>query len=199
MNVLTSRHRAAQLLVRKNTIAQIRSVWPALDYEDLDGSLRKLATPAARVVEKNRQTSAGLSAGYLRAFRKDQGINGTLKLVLAAQVDAEQFLASLTTVSVANIKRATANGVARDVAMSNGLTLTMNAMARLALDGGRDTILRTSQEDPAAVGWRRVLGGPGCDFCQQQAGRGAIYFSDDTAGFQPHDKCGCTPEPEYRA
>lgn len=197
MNTLTSRHRAGQLLVRKNTIQQVGRLWPLLDYEDLDGSVKKLAGPVANVVSASRQTSSGLSAAYMRQFRASKGIKGSTDLVLADALNADQFLSSLTTVSVANIKKATANGVVRDVAMANGRTLTVNAMARLALDAGRSTVLRTADHDPAADGWQRVLGGPGCDFCQQQAGRGAIYFSEESADFEAHDKCGCTAEPVY--
>lgn len=198
MNVLTQRHRAQQLLVRKTTIQQVEKLWPSLDYADLDGSYRKLAVPVAKVVEVNRRTSAGLSAGYVREFRRTQ-VPGRPRIVLADRLNLEQFAVSLTTTSVASIKSATARGVAPETAMLNALAGAANAMARLALNGGRETVLRTSRADPASVGWRRVLGGPGCDFCQQQAGRGAIYFSEDTAGFEPHDKCGCTPEPVYRA
>ena len=43
---------------------------------------------------------------------------------------------------------------------------------------------------------RRVLGGEGCEFCQMLAGRGAVY-SAETADFEAHDKCACTPEPDW--
>jgi hypothetical protein len=87
-------------------------------------------------------------------------------------------------------------GVAPEVAMANALTQTQGSMTRLVLNGGRETVLGTVAADPQAVGFQRVLGGRGCDFCRLLAGRGAVY-TEDTAGFDAHDRCGCSAEAVY--
>lgn len=197
VNALTQRHRAQQLLLRRATQRQVDKLWPALDFNDLDGTYPRLALLAAQVVERNRGTSSGLAASYVRAYRRDLGLRGDIKVVVAAPLVVEQFNASLHATSVAHLKAATASGVPESTATSNALTATRGAMARLVLNAGRDTVLETGKADPRANGWSRVLGGGGCDFCQMLAGRGAVYFSEDTAGFEPHDHCGCTPELSY--
>lgn len=198
MNVLTQRHRAQQLLLRKVTRQQVAKVWPALKYEALDDSYPRLAAAVAPIVKANRLTSSGLAVGYVREMRRQAKVLGTLTPNLAPSLVVDQLTASLHATSVAHIKAATGRGVAPDLAMSNGLSEAIGAMARLVLDAGRVTTLQTLASDSRAVGFERVLGGSGCQFCQMLAGRGGVY-SADTADFEAHDHCGCTAEPVYRA
>lgn len=196
VNALTQRHRAQQLLLRKATIQGVMKAWPALDWMRLDASYPELAVQLGRLVELNRRTSAGLAAGYLREFRKTAGIDGAVKIDLAKPLVVEQFNASLSTTSIAALKTAAARGTSTEVAMANAMTLVQGAMARLVLDAGRSTITASLVGDHQARGYRRILGGSGCDFCQMLAGRGDVY-SADTADFEAHDRCGCTAEPVY--
>lgn len=196
VNALTQRHRAQQLLLRKATIAGVTKAWPALDWTRLDASYPELAVQLGRLVEMNRRTSAGLAAGYLREFRKAAGVGGTAKIDLAKPLIVGQFNASLSTTSIAALKAAAANGTPAEMAMANALTLVQGSMARLVLNGGRETVTQSLAADRHARGYQRVLGGSGCDFCQMLAGRGDVY-SAESAAFEAHDRCGCTAEPVY--
>lgn len=198
VDVLTERHRAQQLLLRQATVRGVTKAWPVLDWTRLDATYPALAINLSRLVEVNRRTSAGLSAGYLREFRRAHRVGGTAKIDLAKPLIVDQFNASLSTTSIAALKKAAAEGTAADVAMANALTLVQGAMARLVLNGGRETVTQTLAADPRARGYQRVLGGGGCDFCQMLAGRGGVY-SAETAAFEAHDRCGCTAVPVYRA
>ena len=194
MNTLTQRHRAQQLLLRRATVSQLKQLWPALDWNRLDATYPDFAVRVAALVDRNRQTSAGLAAGYLRAFRRAEGVPGEVRVVFAQPLIVDQFNPTLHSTTVAAAKSAAARGVVADVAMSNALTLAQGAMARLVLDAGRQTITKTLATEGAR--WQRVLGGGGCDFCQMLAGRGAVY-AEDTADFEAHGACGCTAEPVY--
>jgi hypothetical protein len=193
VNRLTQQHRAQQLLLRRATVTQVQRVWPALDWAQLDRTFPALAVVLATLVQRNRQTSAGLAAAYLRAFRASQGARGAVAPVIAPGLVVDQFQASLHTTSVAAAKSSAARGIAPDVAMANALTMTKGAMARLVLDAGRSTVTDTLREDPAARGWQRVLGGGGCDFCAPKAG---VRMTSEVV-FEAHDHCGCTAEPIY--
>lgn len=192
---LTIVHRRQQLALRKVTLDEMARLWPALDWERLDSTYAALAGSTAEMVAKYRRTSAGLAGGYLRAYRVASGLDGNLRIVIPQVLNVEQMDASLHALSVASVKTAASNGVAPDVAMSNALTRSSGAMARLVLDAGRETVTRTVQTDDRATGWRRVLGGGGCDFCRTLAGR---VYPRDNADFEAHGKCGCTSEPVYR-
>lgn len=60
----------------------------------------------------------------------------------------------------------------------------------------RETIVGNRQQDPRAVGWRRVAAG-GCGFCRMLADKGAI-FRESTARFAAHEHCHCVAEPVFR-
>lgn len=196
MSPLTQRHRAQQLLLRRATETQAARLWPALDFDRLDATFPTLASSTARLVKANGQTSAGLAAGYLREYRREQRVSGATKIVIAKPFDAEQFATSLRVTSVVIVKKATANGIAPEVAMANGRSMMSGALARLVLNAGRSTITDSLAADPRARGYERVLGGSGCDFCQMLAGRGEVY-SAETADFEAHDRCGCSAQPVW--
>lgn len=60
----------------------------------------------------------------------------------------------------------------------------------------RETILTNRRQDPAAVGWRRVVSPTGCPFCRMLGSRGAVY-KEETAHFASHPNCSCTAQPVF--
>ena len=190
---LTVMHRRQQLALRKTTLTQMERLWPALDWADLDKTYPGFAAEAAALVASNRKVSSGLSAAYLRAFRVASGLSGDVRIVVPPMAP-EQFKTSLRVTSLVAAKKSAARLVPADVAMTNALTQASGAMAHLVLNGGRETVNQTLRADSSARGWRRVLGGGGCDFCQMLAGR---IYPTDNADFDAHGKCGCTSEPVY--
>lgn len=193
---LTGVHRRQQLALRKATLAEMRKLWPALRWTDLDGTYPALAGASAEMVAKYRRNSAALAAAYLRAHRVASGLDGNVRVVIPQTLNVKQFDATLHSLSVASLKKAAAQGIAADVAMGNALTRSSGALARLVLDAGRETVTRTTQNDEAAAGWRRILGGGGCDYCRERAG--LVFSSEAGAEFEAHGKCGCTSEPVYQ-
>lgn len=191
---LTQRHRAQQILLQRAVVRQVEAVWPALDWADLDATYPALAQRVAPIVVANRRTSSALASAYVKTLRAKH-VRGGFQPVIAPAIGAEQFNASLQATSVAALKSSAARGVAHDEALLNALTQASGAMSRLVLDAGRFTVTRTAVADPKASGWQRVGVGE-CDFCSMLLGRGAVY-SEETADFQAHDRCGCSAEPVY--
>lgn len=192
---LTNRHRAQQLLLRKDTQVKVAKLWPLLDWSALDESYAALAAPVATLVRTNRRDSAGLASLYLKQARRAAGVQGAQKVILAGLLPEEQFTASLTTTSVAALKTSAKNGVKAELALANALTQTQGSMSRLVLMAGRETITRTTTNDPHIIGWQRVGIGK-CDFCRMLLDRGSVY-REETVDFPAHDACGCSGEPVY--
>jgi len=46
------------------------------------------------------------------------------------------------------------------------------------------------------IAWRRLTSTKACNFCVMLADRGAVYWSEQTASFKPHDNCACFPVAE---
>lgn len=190
---LTQVHRRQQIALRAATRREVARLWPALDWTNLDASYPAFAAEVAALVARNRRTSAGVAAAYLRAFRVASGLDGDLRIALPDALPREQFATSLRVTSIVAAKRSASNGVDPDAAMNNALAMASGAMARLVLNGGRDTVTRTIATDPQAKGWTRVLGGGGCDFCRPRAG----VRMTSAEVFEAHDHCACTAEPRY--
>jgi hypothetical protein len=188
---LTSLHRREQLALRRATQAEMRRVWPALKWADLDSSYPGLREAVATLVARNRRLSTGLAASYLRAYRVASGRSGAVQMVIPP-LDRAQFDTSLEVTSKVVVKNAAGRGATEAVAMAAGLAVASKAMSRLVLEGGRQTVAETVRVDLEASGWRRILGSGGCDFCRDLAGE---VVSDDVGHF--HDGCGCTTEPVY--
>lgn len=68
-------------------------------------------------------------------------------------------------------------------------------LQRIIADAARGTIQASSIADPRARGWARAGVGE-CEFCQMLIGRGAVY-TEATADFESHDRCGCIAVPEF--
>lgn len=85
------------------------------------------------------------------------------------------------------------------------------AFTRLALQGGRQTVVDAVQEDRQARGWARETRGDCCYFCAMLASRGAVYKNEHTAGreanakftgageFKFHNNCHCVAVPVFGA
>lgn len=191
---LTQRHRAQQITVQRATVREVATVWPALDWANLDGSFPSLAAKVAPIVSVNRRTSSALASTYTRVLRAKR-VRGSVVPILAPPIDAEQLAISLRATSLAALKASAAQGVPADRALAFALSQTAGAMSRLVLEAGRFTVTQTAVADPACEGWQRVGVGE-CDFCQMLLGRGAVY-SEATAAFEAHDHCSCSAEPVY--
>lgn len=187
---LTRLHRQRQLALRAVTVRDAARLWPLLSWADLDGTFPRFAAAAALLVGRNRSISAGLGAEYLRVFRIAAGLPGDIP-VITPELNPEALATSLAVASKVAAKKSASNGVDGAAAMTAALSLTSGTIVRHVLDGGRSTLTATVARDPRAGGWRRVLGGGGCDFCRGLAGQTV------DADFQAHDNCGCTAEPVY--
>ncbi len=191
---LTALHRRRQLALRKSTATQMEQAWPALQWSDLDATFPAFAAAVLTFVSAGRATSAGIAATYLRAFRIASELPGDVRIVIP-QMPIEQFTVSLRVTSLVAAKKSAARQEPAEVAMPKAMSQASGSMSRLVLQAGRETVTQTIQNDEAAIGWRRVLGGGGCDFCRLLAGR---VYPRDNADFDAHESCGCTSEPVYR-
>lgn len=84
---------------------------------------------------------------------------------------------------------------------ASALSLVQGGMQRTVADRHRLTIVRSSVEDPAAAGWRRVGVGDSCGFCRmlidrRKDGGGGVY-TEASVTFRSHDHCNCAAAPDF--
>lgn len=194
---LTDAHRAIQLRLAAVTVRELLTVWPLLDVEDLDRTFERWTRAVAPIVNRQRATSAEVAARYVRAFRTAEiGVDGPA--MRAAPLPTQQLVTSLLVTGPASIRARLAGGMAFEKAVDNARAGSAQAAMRHVLNGGRQTITTTVEQDDRALGWARVTSGKACAFCSMLASRGPIYKSQ-SAQFQAHDHCHCGAEPVYRS
>lgn len=197
---LTEAHRQTQARLASTIVRQLTAVFPLLDPTDIDATVERWLSAAIPIVKVGRTTSARLAASYVTTFRAlELGIDADAFLpALADALPDEQIATSLIVTGPAALKAGTARARPLRSLLDTARTATASAGMRHALNGGRDTVIGSTNNDARALGWARSTGGGKvCAFCAMLAGRGPVY-GEDTVGFQAHDHCTCTAEPVYR-
>lgn len=197
---LTEAHRLAQVDLAEGTIRDVSRAWDGLlDLRRIESTFPAYFEASLAVLDRDHFRSTALSTAYLEAFHEAEGVaTRPLEVQEASALAREQALSSLFWTGPAYYRAAVARDVpvakAADVALSGSLKAAM----RLSLQGGRETITSTVDSSRVIEGIARVTDGKPCSFCALLASRGAVYKSEETARFRPHDGCGCQPEPVYR-
>lgn len=205
---LTETYRLAQARLGAQTVQQILLTWPLLDPSRIDQTITSWLRVSIPIVQTQRSTSAVLASSYLRLFRAlEVGADGEFIPTLADMVDLAAVTTSLTVTGPVRVKRSVKQGVAFEAAVEAARVSVARAAMRHVLDGGRNTIIRTVEHDPLALGYARATNGHACFFCAMLASRGPVYKQDSFAhsdarftGFgdvKVHDGCHCSMEPVY--
>lgn len=190
--LLTEAHRQRQLTIRAAALRDLVRIWPAFNLEDIDRSWGPIETATLAVIAQRRRASAGAAANYFRAFRTAEGIPGPAEPRIAPSPRQSLLVASLRLLGPIATKKSIAAGVPNPV--DRALTRISGSVARVVLNGGRETLLESARADRQAKGFVRVTDGDPCAFCADLAGFGITGLN---AGFAAHDHCGCSQEIAY--
>lgn len=196
---LTEAHRLGQARIAAATVRQMFAAWPLLDPEAIDATLAAWLGVTVPLIRAQSQASAALSASYFTAYRAAElGVDAVrFAPLLAEGASVEAVVTSLTVTGPVRIKQAMSAGRSLAQAVTKAQASAAAAAQRHALEGGRATVVGSVASDRDALGWARATSGQPCAFCALIASRGPVYKSGQTASFQPHDACHCTPEPVY--
>lgn len=193
---LTEQHRRVQLAIGARTVTRLLTLWRLLDPADLRRTTPGWLDAALLVIAELHALSASAARSYyrdLRTRRLGASFTGTLA-VPAFSADAART--SLTVTGPVALERARRRGIALETASTAAALSSARAGSRVAMLGGRETVMAATRADTRARGWVRVTGGDPCAFCVMLADRGAVY-SETTADFPAHANCACQPEPAF--
>lgn len=193
-NQLTEQHRQQQIRLAAGTSRQLMGLWPIWDGSRDTFDVFTAATVA--LTQARRTDSAGLAAGYYRAYRVAEGLTGDAPIRLADRVEPDRVVTSLNVVAQRSVQKSIQSGLSPQAARQIALGRTQGAVARHVLNGGRQTILQSMTAEPRTVRWQRITSGSACEFCSMLADRGAVY-RPDTADFPAHDNCRCSAQPVF--
>lgn len=195
---LTTAYRAQQLAVQAGNVRGLLALWRAVDPTRLADTIEVFAQAAALLAERGFGQSAVLAGQYFAMFRAAEGAPGRIAPVIARPASIEVVAGDIRGAALKGIIDARKAGMSITQATDNGLVRAIGTFSKQVLAGGRMTIIGSSDADPQALGWARVTSGDPCTFCRSLAARGPRYKTEKSAGFEPHDHCGCTPEIVYR-
>jgi hypothetical protein len=189
---LAATARGVQLTIRAAVMRDVAKLWPALDPKRLDetwpGWLRSMIL---LVTNYHGQSAAAASRFYRESRSRAIQSPTPSRLIRLAPTPAEDWLTRAFGYSGPGMFQ-------KDKARPNtALSTTLGTAARIALDGGRTTVLGTVAADPVAVGWWRVTDGDPCAFCALLASRGISYKNEHAAEFKAHNDCGCSAQPAF--
>lgn len=189
-------------MLRAQVIRDVTSVWNAtFDPENPQESAAVAKRLLMALVRERYPTSAQLAAAYYRQLRSVAGFLGSFDPVVAPMPPSEQLDASISSTGVAAYRIARRSGqTPRQAKETSSVTLS-GSVSRLVASGGRETIHRTVDSDPRALGYIRVTDADPCHFCAMLASRGPVYKNAATAGdprgggrrYHDHDACSVAP------
>lgn len=195
---LTVQHRAQQLAVRARNLQGLMQLWSVVNPADLKGTIDVFVQAAVLLAGQGFEQSAVLAGQYFGLFREAEEVAGLARAVIAARPAAAVLANDLRGAALSGIIDGRRSGMSIEAASRNGLIKVSGTFVKQVLGGGRMTITGSIGADRRALGWTRVTSGDPCAFCRSLSARGATYKTEKSASFEPHDHCGCTPEPLYR-
>jgi hypothetical protein len=156
------------------------------------GSPRPTAQ-AASLAQEFSQAAIALAADYYGDAREFARVTGSYQPPVIAPWSAESLQAYLDTALKTFEQQFQTDQTSFDAQVDQ-------LVAQMALDAGSREIFEAIDNDPKPARFARVTRPGACAFCLMLAARGAVYRSEETAGFRPHTfpgLCQCDVEPVW--
>lgn len=192
---LTEAHRVAQIRLGGAAMLRAAGLWSLLDVGDLDGSAPVWMAATADQVGNAQAQSAAMAERYVSLYREAE-IGTQSGPIVRPLSSTATTVEALRIKGPVGIKTAIGRGVTVERAYRAGMIAVQGMVMQLALGAGRGVIDGTARADGRSGRYRRVTDGTPCAFCAMLAGRGPVY-SEETAYFRTHLRCGCTAEIVY--
>lgn len=138
------------------------------------------------LVDTYGEAAAVWSADTYEEWRDAEQVSGRYTPTPARVAELDQI--------EANVRYAVGALYGADPNEAATLALLAGSLTRHITAAAGNTMQSNAQEDPQAVGWRRVARPSACRFCRMLEGRGAVYRRA-TARFKSHDNCRCAVAP----
>lgn len=195
LDKLQALHRQRQIAIGLSVSRAVAAIWNSRirpeHMTDSWGSIRDIVTS---LIRKFYQASAADSARFYGMMRTASDL--PYLQVQLPRLPPQELLKVADSQALGTFFHEIKTVDEHIAAQSSGRAIEA-ASSRLALKGGRQTIVDAVHNDPMAIGWERLISPGACGFCAMLAGRGAVYRSHGSADFPAHDHCHCTAQPMF--
>lgn len=199
------KYRHIQALMAARMAQQVLQVWRDLmNPAKVDAVWPAVRAALIPIVQQGRQQSAELARVAYGEARREADADGDrfhpedpLPLLI------NRLESALDVTGPVEFKKAIAAGKTPQQAMEAAAVRMVGTTQYLALEGGRQVMQRSIDEDDRATGWSRVTDADPCAWCAMLASRGPVYKSAKTAGDPRqggnsyHDHCACQAWPAF--
>lgn len=172
--------------IRRSVEGDLRNFWSYVDLSNPDRAAKAFNSYVPLLVQQYSDVAATVAAEWYDDMRAGEGVPGRFR---ARPEDSPYQEAS----------RGMSGRAAGELFTENperALAIATAKAPKYALAAGRQTVIRSTDRDPRARGWKRVTSASPCKFCRMLAGRGAVY-SKSSVHFAAHGECGCASTPEW--
>lgn len=166
--------------------ADLIEQWSDVQIADAPRAKAAAVTIVEDVVVTYGSLAAGAAADWYMEARTGAGVRRRMTPRLTVPTMAAQIVPN------AGWAVSPLFGVADEGATVDRLSAVTQ---KLVTNAGRATIFTNARRDPLAVRWYRGVSASCCAFCAMSASRGAVYRSEQSANFKPHNNCRCFPVP----
>lgn len=167
-------------------VRDLEGFWASLNLNRPEAALDALLLFTPALVEQYGDAVAAFAADWYDEIRAAERVQGAFR----ASVVASPYLDA----TEGTVRRA-ASALFTDNPFETLESLTATA-PKYVLAAGRETVTRSSDRDPRAAGWQRVVRPSGCSFCRMLAGRGGVY-RESSVHFAAHKGCNCAAAPSW--
>jgi hypothetical protein len=173
----------------------ILQIWQALNLRDVRQSWPALRTALAALIRDRYGPASALGTGYYQQARRAAGVLGEAPRVVVPPLPEPLITATLDSTGPYGLLGRIKTGQQLAQANENTGVVLSGAAQRLISNGARQAVLRSVEADAKAVAWMRVTSASPCAFCALLSGRGPVYHSEKSAGFEAHNSCACVAAP----
>lgn len=203
MTTLAEQHKADQTRLVGLLAAEVA---PKVTPLPNASAVKRLIDELVALITQYNRASAGIAADYFDAERAAVGVPGRLTVPIADSPVEDQL--------VHGLGWATRDLTEPSVDLDAVLTRVEGTSSRMALDGGRSTLVEAAHADPVCRGFVRVARPGSCGFCAllstrvfDTSGRArGVYKTRETAQRRGrnqdqdkyHNDCRCSVQPIFQ-
>jgi hypothetical protein len=180
------RLRQAQAGVRALVERDLRAFWESLNLSRPEAARDALLAFLPALVDAYGESAAAVAADWYDEMRAAERVPGRYRAHL--QDSPYQDAVEPT------VRRAA--GALFTDSPGDALAALTATSGKYVLAAARQTIVYSTDRDPRASGWERVVRSGACKFCAMLHGRGAVY-KESTVHFAAHKECNCAAVPSW--
>lgn len=178
--------RAANQALSERVEADLAGFWRSLDLSKPEAARDALLSFVPALTSAYGGAAATIAADWYDEIRALEGVPGRFRASMAEVFPAE-YVEGRVRFGASHLFTPTPDLM---------LPFLTGAAQKYAMQPGRDTIARSTLDDPQASGWHRETRATACKFCRMLAGRGGVY-KETTAAFAAHGACHCVAAPSW--